>query len=1374
MPVRDVRVQPIGGQTSPQLQMTSSARLMRLLRTGMVWLSALLLLIATAIAGEARHSGSHSASTSHNADTGELVYDFIVVGSGSTGSILATRLAQAPRGDGSGTGFRVLLLEAGGATQADLGGNEVRKAWRQLHAEEQKQLHQQRNTSALTLPLPTVFDVPLEWHTVLGVPSIARRFEWELALPSAQHPRPAIVRGLGGCSMHNAMVYVRGLDADFNTEEHYDGDEQQQAEEKEEEGKAAHKRARRRAGSSDSSDASRRSERWPDEWRFGKVLPFYRRTVSQRNAALSSSPHHAPWPVRSRTAKGRWGGSGEVSVSSLHPEDIDPFSQRVLEVWSGQAEGDDGEASNRTSSRLVLPLLSDMNDPSRREGVGLYQFLIRDGRRDTPAQELYGAQLSMDGDEGSSTGGSSDRAPQPGTLHVRTNVQATRVLFERDASTGLPRAVGVEVVLFRPGSYATSSGSEHSSSSASIPEGASPLPPHSAPFRVRARFEVIVSAGAINSPKLLLQSGVGPRDHLRAAGIPLVTDLSGVGQNLMDGAKTLLQYRARRGARYRPCMFEEEDDVGIGLNGGSGGKKGKGKEKNKSVPERNHTSAHVDRKLHNKRCARARLQWFEGQKKVAVQRAEALASSVFPGASSLAGSVPASPSAAAVSAPVSFGEFGTPGFAVGAFMRSSPSERLPNVQLTVFPFDVAQRDWASAGADAFRSDSDNKDEIGLVNGGGGVVTVEMILNNPRSRGAVTLQVPEANAAEEEAAKQEGGSSSSASGAHKEKPSAKHRSHSHAHRHTLDDSTSLFAQALQSVARGASHDLDAHHTKRPLLPPAVSDEDAEWERQPDPSVAAARLATALLPPRVSIGSFAADEDVNAMVESLLLVRELMAAPGLAGSHVGSELLPGTQATREELEDYVRCGAKQFRAPGVTCDGSQRIVNHLAGTCRMGERTHIADLLLELQSASAEFAASRAHEHERRSHRRHRARSSSHDGEHGDTASIDDVDEDEEEDDGSVVDAYLRVHGVLGLRVADASVMPVLPSGNTHATCMMIGERAAHFLVQQYGEEEAETKATRAEKTSSSSRQHSQARANLAPLPPSKRASDLVILRDMECPLAPAGCHIASLRRAAGGVSRHQRRKDEMRLERAQASALLVEEQGASSSLADQDELVDQVNTELDEQQQLAALDPQAHSATGTTNPAKEPSVQAEDDPSAALLSASSTGETQATSSLSNNTAAVSVASNSTVKSNATAVAAPAPPRASSSESGARHKRLRPSTTSAHRHSDHRDESSSSSSSTGESDLVGDASAAASAAEEEAEEDPPAENASRTMLALLGVGMAAMMWFMLHHVRNAGRRQQADATAESTLPANDPRLPLLAGLPLRADYRSQPVA
>ncbi|HVO87577.1 MAG TPA: GMC oxidoreductase, partial [Casimicrobiaceae bacterium] len=48
--------------------------------------------------------------------------------------------------------------------------------------------------------------------------------------------------------------------------------------------------------------------------------------------------------------------------------------------------------------------------------------------------------------------------------------------------------------------------------------------------------------------------------------------------------------------------------------------------------------------------------------------------------------------------------------------------------------------------------------------------------------------------------------------------------------------------------------------------------------------------------------------------------------------------------------------------------------------------------------------------------------------------------------AVVDARLRVYGVTGLRVADTSVMPTIPSSNTNAAAIMVGERAADFLMQ----------------------------------------------------------------------------------------------------------------------------------------------------------------------------------------------------------------------------------------------------------------------------------------------------------------------------------------
>ncbi len=69
-----------------------------------------------------------------------------------------------------------------------------------------------------------------------------------------------------------------------------------------------------------------------------------------------------------------------------------------------------------------------------------------------------------------------------------------------------------------------------------------------------AAREVILSGGAINSPKMLMLSGIGPADHLREHGIDVTLDLPGVGQNLADHTSASVAYRRKSGGTFQKYM----------------------------------------------------------------------------------------------------------------------------------------------------------------------------------------------------------------------------------------------------------------------------------------------------------------------------------------------------------------------------------------------------------------------------------------------------------------------------------------------------------------------------------------------------------------------------------------------------------------------------------------------------------------------------------------------------------------------------------------------------------------------------------------------------------------------------------------------------
>ncbi|MCS7246576.1 MAG: GMC family oxidoreductase N-terminal domain-containing protein [Thermomicrobium sp.] len=72
-----------------------------------------------------------------------------------------------------------------------------------------------------------------------------------------------------------------------------------------------------------------------------------------------------------------------------------------------------------------------------------------------------------------------------------------------------------------------------------------------------ASHEVVLACGAIGSPKLLLLSGIGPADHLRALGIPVRHELPGVGQNLVDHIEGVVIWETKTPVAHGDTQFWE-------------------------------------------------------------------------------------------------------------------------------------------------------------------------------------------------------------------------------------------------------------------------------------------------------------------------------------------------------------------------------------------------------------------------------------------------------------------------------------------------------------------------------------------------------------------------------------------------------------------------------------------------------------------------------------------------------------------------------------------------------------------------------------------------------------------------------------------------
>ena len=165
-------------------------------------------------------------------------------------------------------------------------------------------------------------------YQVLSDHRWSKEFQWDVPAD----PPPAIARGLGGCGIHNAMLYMRGRPEDFTS--------------------------------------------WGDGWSWDDVLPFYLR--SEDNADWRNSSLH--------------GTNGPVRVTSVSSDTISTSFVKAC-VAAGHAS------------------IADFNGLER-TGAGFYQFMIRDGVRDSAGAAYLGGQR------------------QPPSVVIKTHALVTRLLFE--------------------------------------------------------------------------------------------------------------------------------------------------------------------------------------------------------------------------------------------------------------------------------------------------------------------------------------------------------------------------------------------------------------------------------------------------------------------------------------------------------------------------------------------------------------------------------------------------------------------------------------------------------------------------------------------------------------------------------------------------------------------------------------------------------------------------------------------------------------------------------------------------------------------------------------------------------------------------------
>ena len=181
-----------------------------------------------------------------------------------------------------------------------------------------------------------------------------------------------------------------------------------------------------------------------------------------------------------------------------------------MTISSIKRPSDTSKAFVEACTRLQYPSNPDFNAAAF-EGVGMVQLNVRNGWRISTAQGYLKPNLKRP------------------NLSLITEAFARRIIFEGK------RAVGVE-----------------------IEQGGTIK-------RIGARKEVILSSGALNSPTVLLNSGVGPAGELRQVGVEVTHDLPGVGKNLQDHVQGRFTFLTRESGTLNEVLLSPMQQAKMAL-----------------------------------------------------------------------------------------------------------------------------------------------------------------------------------------------------------------------------------------------------------------------------------------------------------------------------------------------------------------------------------------------------------------------------------------------------------------------------------------------------------------------------------------------------------------------------------------------------------------------------------------------------------------------------------------------------------------------------------------------------------------------------------------------------------------------------------------